>query len=289
MADVDPFRLIAQNNAAMNEAANRDSNQGQDALMQMFRMEAQRQLPYATLPAELAQSNAAGEASLGRAMRLARFKQGMAGDAQSSKWASMPPSDVLNIINEESKAGGVDPLAMVTLADIETGGKFNANAQNPNSSAGGLFQQTDGNWADYGNGGNRMDPRASTIAAVRFARKNAETLQAAGIKPTAGNLYLAHQQGPGAAARLLANPDAPAEQIIGPQAFRLNGGRPGMTAGQFAAMWTSKADRIYAQRLALKQREPQQPQNTYAGTDTNGKPLPQIDLSSLDDDENENL
>lgn len=286
---VDPFQIIAQNNGAMNEAAGRDNAQAQDALMQMFRVEAQRQLPYATLPAELAQANAAGEASLGRQMRLARFKQGLAGDAKSAKWASMPPSDVLNIINEESKAGGVDPLAMVTLADIETGGKFNANAQNPNSSAGGLFQQTDANWQDYGSGGNRMDPRASTIAAVRFARANAETLQAAGVKPTAGNLYLAHQQGAGAAARLLAHPDAPAEQIIGPKAFRLNGGRPGMTAGQFARMWTDKADRIYAQRLALKQRQ-QPTQQAYQGTDTNGKPLPQIDLSSLDnDDENENL
>lgn len=280
----DPFRLIASNNASLDQQAQTDSNQGQDALMQMFRMEAQRQLPYATMPADIAQANAVGEASLGRQMRLAKYRQELAGDKNSSKWASMPPSDILNIINEESKAGGVDPLAMVTLADIETGGKFNANAQNPNSSAGGLFQFVDDTWNQYGGGGNKGDPRANTIAAVRLARDNASTLEKFGVKPTAGNLYLAHQQGAGTAARLLANPNAPAEQIVGPQAFRLNGGRPGMTAGQFASMWTSKADRIYAQRLALKSRT-QQPQQQVVTTGTNGQPLPQIDLSQLDDDD----
>lgn len=280
MAQPSPFSIIAQNNQSLDEQARQDSGHAQDALMRMFTMEAQRQLPYATLPAELAQSNAQGEASLGRAMRLARYKTDLLSDAQAGKWASMPPSDIVNIINEESKAGGVDPLIMTTLADIETGGKFNANAQNPNSSAGGIFQFVDDTWNQYGGGGNKYDPRANTTAAVRFTRDNAATLKKFGVEPTAGNLYLAHQQGAGTAARLLANPDAPVEQIIGPQAARLNGARPGMTAGQFASMWTTKADRIYADRLKLRQRQPQQ---------ASAPQVVPLDLSSLDDDENENL
>lgn len=280
MAQPDPFTLIARNNASMDDQAARNSGQAQDALMSMFRVEAQRQLPYATLPADLAQANAAGEASLGRQMKLAAFNDQLARGRKMDGYASMPPSDIVNIINEESKAGGVDPLKMITIADIETGGKFNANAKNPNSSAAGIFQQTDANWADYGGGGNRYDPRASTIGAVRFARAIKD---AYGREPTAGELYLAYQQGPGLAKRLIENPNAPAIQIVGPEAFRLNGGRPGMTAGQFARMWTDRADRIYAQRLALRSRA-QPNQQQVATTDTNGQPLPTVDLSKLDDD-----
>lgn len=281
----DPFRLIAANNASTDEMAARDTNAAQDSLMSMFRMEAQRQLPYATMPADIAQSNAINDHSLGNSMRLARYKQSLAGGAQDAKWAAMPPSDIMNIIHEESKAGGVDPIAMETLADVETGGRFNANAQNPNSSAGGLFQFVDGTWDQYGGGGNKHDPRANTIAAVRLARDNANTLEKFGVKPTAGNLYLAHQQGAGTAARLLANPNAPAEAVIGPQAFRLNGGRPGMTAGQFAQMWTSKADRIYAQRVALRQRGKQVATGPVQVMDTNNKPIATYDVSSLDNDD----
>lgn len=281
MAQPDPFSIIARNNQSLDEQANTDSNQAQETLLQMFRMEAQRQLPYATLPAELAQSNAQGEASLNRAMKLANYKAGLLGVGQQNKWASMPPSDIVNIINEESKAGGVDPLVMTTLADIETGGKFNANAQNPNSSAGGLFQFVDDTWNQYGGGGNKYDPRANTIAAINLTKANAQILEANGIKPTAGNLYLAHQQGAGAAVRLLRNPDRPVEQVLGPQAARLNGGRPGMSAGQFASQWTSKADNIYKNRLALRSRQPQQNMNTPQ--------VVQLDLGALDDDENENL
>jgi hypothetical protein len=53
-------------------------------------------------------------------------------------------------------------------------------------------------------------------------------------------LYLAHQQGGGGASALLSNPNAPASAIVGDAAVNLNGGAPGMTAGQFADQWTGK-------------------------------------------------
>jgi hypothetical protein len=118
---------------------------------------------------------------------------------------------------------------------------FNPNAKNPNSSAGGLFQFIDGTAKQYGLS-NRYDPVQATDAAARLARDNAQILkQALGRDPTPGELYLAHQQGAGGAVKLLSNPDAPAETIVGSAAARLNGGA-GLTAGQLAQKWTAKID-----------------------------------------------
>jgi len=123
---------------------------------------------------------------------------------------------------------------------IESGG--NPNAQNPNSSAGGLFQFIDSTAKQYGLA-NKMDPVASTEAAARLAADNKAVLaRALGREPTAGELYLAHQQGGGGATKLLANPNARAVDVVGADAVRLNGGNPNMTAAEFASRWVSKVD-----------------------------------------------
>jgi hypothetical protein len=118
------------------------------------------------------------------------------------------------------------------LAQKESG--MDPNAKNPSSSAGGLFQQIDANARDYGVE-NRFDPVQSTIGAAKFASENASLLrQTLGREPTAGELSLAHQQGPGGAVKLLSNPNARAVDIVGEDAVRLNGGNPNMTAMEFA-------------------------------------------------------
>jgi hypothetical protein len=124
---------------------------------------------------------------------------------------------------------------LARTAQIESGG--NPNAQNPNSSAGGLFQFIDSTAAQYGV--NKMDPASATEGAARLAADNAAHLrQALGREPSAGELYLAHQQGAGGAAKLLLNPNAKAADIVGTEAVRLNGGDPATwTAGDFARRW----------------------------------------------------
>lgn len=129
-----------------------------------------------------------------------------------------------------------------TMAIIESNG--NPSAQNDSSSAGGLFQQIDSNAAAYGVE-NRFDPLQSTEGAVKFAMDNTVYLASRlGREPTGGELYLAHQQGPVGAARLLANPDTLAVDIVGADAVRLNGGSLDMTAQEFANIWINKYDRI---------------------------------------------
>lgn len=157
--------------------------------------------------------------------------------------AQMPQqqgTDLARLFSTKENEFGLPPGYLAKTAQVESGG--NPSARNPNSSATGLFQFVKSTGQQYGLT-NPLDPVASTDAAARLAADNKRALtQALGREPTAGELYLAHQQGAGGAAKLLANADAPAEAVVGPEAFRLNGGQPGMTAGQFAQKWTSKVD-----------------------------------------------
>jgi len=147
--------------------------------------------------------------------------------------------------------------------------KGNPAAQNPNSSAGGLFQFVDETAQQYGLT-NRFDPAAATDAAARLARDNAATLRRVlGRDPTAAELYLAHQQGGAGAAKLLANPDARAVDIVGADAVRLNGGDEGMSAGEFANLWIARHEGASAAQV------PYDPHAHYSGaargSDTGGR------------------
>lgn len=150
-------------------------------------------------------------------------------------------SDIATIVEEEATAAGVDPGTMKRIAWIESGG--DPSAQNPNSSAGGLFQQTDANAEDYGVA-DRKDARQSAKGAAEFAADNIAFLtKALGREPTPGEIYLAHQQGPGGAKKLLtADQNAKAADIVGEDQVLLNGGTPDMTVGEFTALWTSKME-----------------------------------------------
>lgn len=152
--------------------------------------------------------------------------------------AGQPDASLSDEISKVAAARGVDPAYMTRLAMVESGGKL--DARSPLSSASGPFQFLNSTARQYGLN-NPMDPAASADAAARFTLDNKVALaQKLGREPTPGELYLAHQHGAGAAANLLANPDAPVESIIGPAAARNNGATPGMTAGQFASKWTGK-------------------------------------------------
>jgi hypothetical protein len=149
-------------------------------------------------------------------------------------------SPVVNIIATAAARHGVPAQALIKIGYIES--KLNPKAKNPNSTAGGLFQQIDGNAAQYGVA-NRFDAAQSADGAARFMRDNiAHLRKRLGRDPTVGELYLAHQQGGAGAALLLSNPNALASSLVGRDAVRLNGGDPDTTtAAAFAAKWTSKA------------------------------------------------
>lgn len=148
--------------------------------------------------------------------------------------------DLAPSITSASQRHGVDPAYLSRTAMLESGGR--TDAANPNSSARGPWQFTRATAGQYGLT-DPTDPNASADAAARLTLDNRRVLaQNLGREPTPAELYLAHQQGATGATRLLSNPDAPVESVIGPDAARLNGARPGMTAGQFAQMWMQRYD-----------------------------------------------
>ena len=174
---------------------------------------------------------------------------------------------VSDIIRAAALQYGLDPNQALRMAQIESSG--NPNATTTGSSAKGLFQFTNGTWAQYGHG-NVFDPVANTDAAMRLARDNAAHFrQTLGRDPNAGELYLMHQQGAGGATKLLQNPNALATDVVGQQAVLNNGGHPGMTAGQFANLWTSK----FGGGAPVTLAEPQTPVSP-AGPPENTPPSP---------------
>ncbi|MCZ2158821.1 transglycosylase SLT domain-containing protein [Bartonella sp. 220] len=134
-------------------------------------------------------------------------------------------------IRQTASRYGLPESYLYRVAQIESGG--NPNARNPRSSAGGLYQFIDSTAKQYGLH-DRFDPVQAADAMGRFTRDNRNHLsRVLGRAPSEAELYLAHQQGAGGAARLLQNPQAHAAQIVGSNAVGLNGGNAGMRAGDF--------------------------------------------------------
>lgn len=120
----------------------------------------------------------------------------------------------------------------------------NPAAYNKNSGASGLYQIIPSTAKAYGVT-NPFDVEQSEIFVRRFTAENASVLRKAlGREPSAGELYLAHQQGAGGALKLLKNPNARAIDVVGGDEIRLNGGRSDMSAGEFANMWISRFEGV---------------------------------------------
>jgi len=161
------------------------------------------------------------------------------------------PGEIRKVISEAARRHGVDPNAMLQIAGIES--SFNPNAQNPKSTAGGLFQFIDSTAASYGLK-NKMDAAESADAAARLAKDNASYFRKKlGRDPNAAELYLLHQQGSDGATKLLMNPDRPATEVVGRKAVLANGGDASMTARQFANLWMKK---VRTDGSAVSMKEP---------------------------------
>lgn len=147
----------------------------------------------------------------------------------------------------------IDNPYLRRLAEIESG--MNPRAANPRSSARGLFQFMPATAQQYGLQ-DPLDPAQAIPAAERFTEDNRNYLRKAlGREPTAGELYLAHQQGAAGATKLLTNPNAMAADVLGQDAVTLNAGDPSMTAQQFSNQWINKFNSGYQEEEPLTPEE----------------------------------
>lgn len=131
---------------------------------------------------------------------------------------------------------------LARTADIES--DSDPNAQNPNSTAGGLFQFVDKTAKEYGLT-NKFDPLESSVAAARLAANNQIRLEKLiGRRPTPAELYLAHQQGADGAAKLInmaeTQPTDLATSLVGIDEVKLNGGNEQTTVSAFVRLWKNK-------------------------------------------------
>lgn len=175
----------------------------------------------------------------------------------------MAVSDALqNLFNKASALSGVGSSYYSRLSWIESKNDPNARPLDKNgkpiSSAGGLFQFLDGTWGDWGTGSKfgLGDNVATAIAGLTSSNK-AGLSRALGRDPSYGELYLAHQQGLGGATALLRNPSANAADIVGETAVLNNGGNLGMTAGEFASLWTSKFPNVLSSAVTRPGSHPE--------------------------------
>lgn len=187
-------------------------------------------------------------------------------DAQIAKLAQLGgTNEALDLINARARARFLQAYGTLSDADqvgayerlsgsegaaariikIESGGR--ADAQNPASSAGGLGQFTDGTWLatitkyrpDLTQGKSReqilamkFDPTVAYEMTVRHTEENAAGLQAAGITPSDGALYLAHFSGLGGALAVMrADDGASVESVLGYPVVTANPFLKGKTIG----------------------------------------------------------
>jgi hypothetical protein len=142
------------------------------------------------------------------------------------------------------KATRIDGMSdyKTRLRQIESGG--NDRAYNKDSGAAGRYQIIPSTQRQYGVT-DPFDEGQQEAFVERFTAQNRSFLRSRlGREPSAGELYLAHQQGAGGASRLLANPGAKAVDIVGTKAVTLNGGNTNMSAQEFANLWINKFEGV---------------------------------------------
>lgn len=164
-----------------------------------------------------ARAKVEGALQLARAKKLAQF-------------------DPLRLQSEVGLANDAISIAASKIIGAESSG--NPNAENPNSSAAGLGQFTDGTWLatiakhrpDLAGRLSRSDllalktdPGLSREMTLALTRDNAAALAAAGLPGDEGSLYLAHFLGVGGARMILtATDDTPVAMILDPKAIAAN-------------------------------------------------------------------
>ena len=100
--------------------------------------------------------------------------------------------DPIKVIREQAQARGIDPDIAVQIARAES--TMDPTAKSKTSSAGGLFQITNGTWKDYGGKpGMKFDVDENVRVGLNILEANTKRLRKSlGREPNITELYAAH-------------------------------------------------------------------------------------------------
>ena len=128
---------------------------------------------------------------------------------------AMAQEPVTNLIRTEAQKQGVNPDLAIQIASVESG--LNPAAQNPKSSASGLFQLIDRTRKQLGGDPkNKFDPLENVRLGVKLIKQNeGQLMTSLGRRPTDHELYMAHLFGPtGAVSLIQADPNIPVQKAV---------------------------------------------------------------------------
>lgn len=146
--------------------------------------------------------------------------------------------DVQRRIIAAANKAGIPPQIALALASFESG--FNPSAKNPNSSAAGLFQNTDANWASHGlRPGDRSSVDMQIFAGIQDMLRTQKALGTTQL--SFRDYYGSHLLGQAGYKSVMRSPNANAVQLLGASAVAGNGGNPNQTAQEFLDMVVRKA------------------------------------------------
>jgi hypothetical protein len=130
---------------------------------------------------------------------------------QAPKQQNAPTDGISGLLQSSADKYNVPPELLSSIAQAESGGR--ADAQNPRSSAGGVFQFIDDTWSQLGGTkGGKNNPEENIDLGAKYTRQNSEYLKSQlGRDPSYAEVYAAHHFGPGVV-KMLQNAD-PREPI----------------------------------------------------------------------------
>ena len=126
---------------------------------------------------------------------------------QAPKQQNAPTDGISGLLQSSADKYNVPPELLSSIAQAESGGR--ADAQNPRSSAGGVFQFIDDTWSQLGGTkGGKNNPEENIDLGAKYTRQNSEYLKSQlGRDPSYAEVYAAHHFGPGVV-KMLQNADS---------------------------------------------------------------------------------
>ena len=189
---------------------------------------------------------------MGRPVRVQHAVEGEEKQPQVNYQTMAIPTNAKTIARKAQQEG-IPPSVALTIAHIETGGRFSHTAKNPTSSAYGLFQVLDKTWKNLGGGDRNNIDEQIRIGFKHMKQAESHIKKQIGRDLQPHEHYLGHLLGPGGAVAVLkADPNANLIDVVrgydakNANAIVKNNGMEGMTVGQAIDKWRNKWNQLSA-------------------------------------------